>query len=89
MCSYAGGICPHLAGTSCQRSYKDCGSRGGGLAGCGIAGGGSGTVGIGIGKGPGPCVCAPTADVLRPSLEPRTGGSAGSGFWGGLGLSGS
>lgn len=57
------------------------------LLGRGMLGGGLGTVGIGIGRGPLPGTWTPAAATLRPSREPLPSGSAGSGFWGGLGLS--
>lgn len=52
----------------CQRSYRDGGNLGVGLAGCGIAGGGRGVVGIGIERAPVLDVCTPTADVLLANL---------------------
>lgn len=57
------------------------------LLGRGMLGGGLGTVGMGIGRGPLPGTWTPAAATLRPSREPLPSGSAGSGFWGGLGLS--
>lgn len=57
------------------------------LLGKGMVGGGLGTVGIGMGRGPVPGMWTPAAVALWPSRELLPSGSAGRGFWGGLGFS--
>lgn len=56
-------------------------------AGCGILGGGWGMVGNGMDGAPVPGMCTPLADMLEAILKLLFGGSAGSGFRGGLGFS--
>lgn len=57
------------------------------LLGKGMVGGGLGTVGVGIGRGPLPGTWTPALVALWPSRELLPSGSAGRGFWGGLGFS--
>lgn len=49
--------------------------------------GGLGTVGIGMGRAAFPGMCPPAVATLLPSRELLPSGSAGRGFWGGLGFS--
>lgn len=55
------------------------------LFGCGMVSRGLGTVGMGIGMGPGRRT--PTTEVLLSTQARLSRGSAGRGFWGGLGFS--